>query len=32
MSTQLSKASDLKSLINSDAMREQFARALKPLQ
>lgn len=28
MSTQLSKASDLKSLINSDAMREQFARAL----
>lgn len=28
MSNQLSKASDLKSLINSDAMREQFSRAL----
>lgn len=28
MSTQLSKASNLKSIINSDAMREQFARAL----
>jgi recombination protein RecT len=28
MSNQLSKASDLKSLINSDTMREQFARAL----
>ena len=28
MSTQLTKNTDLKSLINSDAMREQFARAL----